>query len=86
MNSLEEPEDIPEEYVMDEIVYFEVNQSIRNRYAKYGKNLYMVRWHGFGPEEDTWEPTHHLPRRKIITSHLKLEQPIPSNINNAVNG
>ena len=60
VNSREEPEDTLEEYVMDEIVDFKVNKSRRNRYAKYGENLYKVRWHGFGPEEDTWEPTHHF--------------------------
>ena len=52
-------EDIPEEYIMDEIVDIKVNKSIRIRYAEYVENLYKVRWHGFGPEEDTWKPTHH---------------------------
>ena len=71
---------------MDKIVDFKVNKSRRNRYDKYGENLYKVRWHGSGPEEDKWGPTHHFPRSKIITFYRKREQLIPSDINNAVNG
>ena len=71
---------------MNEIFDFKVKKSRRNRYAKYGQNLYKVLWHGFVPEEDTWEPTHHLQRSKIIKFYQKRKQPIPSDINNAVNG
>ena len=71
VNSREEPEYISEEYVIDDIVDWKINKSRRNRYVKYGENLYKVLWHGFGPEEDTWELTHHLPRSKIITFYRK---------------
>ena len=86
VNSRKELEDTPGEYVIDDIVDWKINKSRRNRYVKYGENLYKVRWHGFGPEEDTWEPTHHLPRSKIIMFYRKPKQPIPSDINSAVNG
>ena len=62
---------------MDEIVDFKVNKFRRNRYAKYGENLYKVRWHSFGPEEHTWEPTHHLKGSQILTIYRKRKQPIP---------
>ena len=71
---------------MDEIVDLKVNKSRRDRYAKYGENLYKVLWHGFGPEEDTWEPTNQFPRSKIVTFYRKRKQPIPSDINKAING
>ena len=86
VNSRNEPEYIQEEFVMDEIVDFKVNKSRRNRYAKYGENLYKFRWYGLGSEEETWEPTHHFPRSNIITFYRKRKQLISSDIKNTVNG
>ena len=54
VNSREEPEDIPELYVIDDIGDWKLNKSRRKIYVKYGANLHKIRSHGFGPEEDKW--------------------------------
>ena len=75
-----------DEYVIDEIVDTRVNKSRRNRYAKPGETLYRVRWYGYEPDDDTWEPTKHLPRSKILAFCKKKGLPIPSDIDTAMNG
>ena len=65
---------------MDLIVDINAKKSRRNRYAKYGKNLYKIRCHRFVPEKDMCEPMHHFPRSKIIDFYQKQKQLIPSEI------
>ena len=52
---------------MNEIVEIKVNQLRRKRYVNYGEHIYKVKWHGFGPEEDIWEPPQNLPHSKIFS-------------------
>ena len=49
-NNVAEPDSV--EYAIDRIV--------THRPDKDGM-YYRVRWYGYGPEEDTWEPEHHIP-------------------------
>ncbi|XP_038626582.1 chromodomain Y-like protein 2 isoform X3 [Tachyglossus aculeatus] len=39
---------------------YEVEKIIDKRKDKKGKWEYLIRWKGYGSNEDTWEPTHHL--------------------------
>lgn len=42
---------------------FRVDRLLDKRTRRYGRGLrveYLVRWFGYGPEEDTWEPMRHI--------------------------
>ena len=84
--SVDEDARLPEEYVIETIVDHEVNRSRRNRYAKYGDTLYKVRWHGYQPDDDTWEPTKHLPRSHISRYYARRKEPVPPDIDDAMVG
>ena len=40
-----------------------------------GKLRYLVRWEGYGPEDDTWEPLVHLPRAKEAIEEFYRSHP-----------
>jgi hypothetical protein len=52
-----EPRSIGKEYVVERLV--DVGQDGK------GRRLYRVRWLGYKPEEDTWEPAENLPQHVI---------------------
>jgi Chromo (CHRromatin Organisation MOdifier) domain len=59
--TLPEPERAAErEYVVERIVDVESDDV--------GQPLYRIRWMGYSPEEDTWEPTGNLPSHFIRRS------------------
>lgn len=53
--------DATPEYVIDRIIEYNIanDQSL----------LYRVQWYGYGPEDDTWEPTAHFPRSHNVRFH-----------------
>lgn len=59
-----------EQFIIDKIVDHRINRSRRHRYARAGEPLYRARWYGFHSEDETWEPTKHLPRIKILAYYL----------------
>jgi hypothetical protein len=50
----------------DEEPYFKMDRLVGIRFAPNNEVLYLVRWAGFGPEDDTWEP-----RDKLIEDGCK---------------
>ena len=39
---------------------YEVGKIVSMKEKKNGRREFLVRWKGFGPEDDTWEPEEHL--------------------------
>ena len=54
----------------DNTVEYEV-EKIVDRRKRYGKMQFPVRWKGYGPEEDTWEPTASLRNAQRILKAYK---------------
>ena len=49
---------------------YEVSKILSNRKVR-GKNEFLVRWKGYGPEDDTWEPEENLECQKLIHKFLE---------------
>ena len=49
---VQEPQEVAKEHKVDKLVGFRQSSS--------GKREYKVRWEGYGPTDDTWEPVAHL--------------------------
>jgi transposase InsO family protein len=43
-----------------------------------GSLHYKVRWYGYYPEEDTWEPAHHLPKDILRRYHQRTRLRLPT--------
>ena len=67
-----------EEYAIDRIV--------AHAYAENGTLLYRIRWFGYGPSADTWQPTADLPRSKTTAYCTRKRLAIPASIENAQPG
>ncbi|KAG6890473.1 hypothetical protein C0992_001330 [Termitomyces sp. T32_za158] len=53
-----QPEQPPPMEVKDKY-YYKVDHILDSRLVR-GRPHYLVRWKGYGPEDNTWEPQHHL--------------------------
>jgi transposase InsO family protein len=52
---------------------YEVQEVVEQETTDEGKWLYKVRWKGYGPEEDTWEPAEHLSEAAIRAYQRKAQ-------------
>lgn len=53
----------PEPIIIDNEEEYEVEQILAHRSVKKGRRSikeYLIKWKGYGPEENTWEPQNHL--------------------------
>ncbi|KAJ9518014.1 hypothetical protein QJQ45_004306 [Haematococcus lacustris] len=57
-------------------LYFTVNHLLQHRKNKQGKDEYLVRWSGYGPEHDTWEPASNL-KKATIQEYKDNLKPLP---------
>jgi hypothetical protein len=73
------------EYVMDRIVTHELADGSEPSNPA-GTLLYRVRWYGFDPCDDTWEPISNLPRSHVLRYHKRKRLAPPANINEAITG
>lgn len=52
--------------------FFEVQEIVDHKYkGKRMKKLYLIRWQGYGPESDTWEPEDSLMCPDIVEKYLE---------------
>ena len=82
----DETEDEHEEFVIDKIITHRVNKNKKHKYAKLNRNLYRVRWYGYLPSADTWEPVEHLPRSKVLQYFKRMKLSVPHEVDDAVDG
>ena len=68
---------------MNRIVSHQPNDNDENPAAEDGKIVYKVRWHGYGPTDDTFEPIRNLPRNKVVSYYRAKKLPLPANIGDA---
>lgn len=60
-------------------------EEIMSRKVKNGKAYYLVKWHGYGYEESTWEPREHVAHLTDMLKPFEAQQPTqsaPANPNN----
>ena len=75
----------PDEFFIDSIVDHKTNRSKRHPNAKYGDVLYKVRWNGYRPEDDTWEPLPNLTRSHVIAYHQQKQLELLTNLSETIN-
>ncbi len=84
---LEEPTGVEDqEYVMERIISHRKNTDPNHSTAKVGEMTYRVRWYGFPPEEDTYEPIRNLPHNKVVSYYKRKKLPLPGDIDQAMDG
>ena len=75
-----------EERLMDELEEFVVERIVSHRKDDSGRMYLRIRWFGYGPEADTWEPVFHVPnemiqryvrRRKLDPSDFSVQTGAP---------
>ena len=53
-------------------------ESILGKRTRHGKVEYLIRWKGFGPSEDSWEPVKNLQGcQQLIKDFTKTRSPSP---------
>lgn len=72
--------DETEEFVLDKIFKHRTNKSKKHRYEKIVYLLNHIRWYGYEPAGDTFEPIQHISRSKVISYHKGKRLSIPLNL------
>lgn len=67
-----EVEILPQEFVLESIVSHMAGPD--------GKRYYRIRWYGYTPEEDTYEPIEHIPRSKVIAYYRRKRLALPPDL------
>jgi hypothetical protein len=70
-DSTETSEATPQEEVPEYLIEKIVGAKRQNDES----HLYRIRWYGYGREEDTWEPSHHLPKSMLRRYHKRTGLP-----------
>ena len=60
---------LPDSYIVQEILAHRENKSSGNHY--------LVRWQGYSPKDDTWEPADHIPAHLLDQYHSDLATCLP---------
>jgi hypothetical protein len=69
---------------IDDEEEFVVGQVLKKRRGQGGRDEYLVRWMGYGSEDDTWEPTGHLSNAaaKLEDFHRRTGARLPADVVN----
>ena len=66
----------PPPIIIDEEEEYEVDKILKSRRTGRKKQLqYLIRWKGYGPNDDTWEPVENLPRALEVIQEFYKRHP-----------
>ena len=65
-------EEEDDDFVVDRIVDFDPSHG----------GLFRIRWHGYLPSKDTWEPVEHIPRSQVVRFLKKSGRPLDESLLN----
>ena len=51
---------------------YEVDHIVRHKKNRQGRFLFLIRWKGYGPDEDSWEPASNLKHAREILNAYKM--------------
>ena len=63
--------DRPQAELIDGEEEYEVDHIVRHKKNPKGGHLYLIRWKGYGPDGDSWEPAKNLKNSKEILDAYK---------------
>ena len=76
----------PDEFILEKILAHRKNRSSKHPTAAIGETVYRLRWTGYKPSDDSWEPIINIPRSHVLRYHKRKKLPIPDDIDRAIDG
>lgn len=65
---------------MGKIVSHSTKKSKKHRYANVGDLFYRIRWYGYKPAEDNWQPIQKIQISRITSYHNRKRLPLSANL------
>ena len=76
----------PQEFSIDRIVGARINEEPAHPTADLNESMFKVRWTGYGPKDDTFEPIHHVPRNAVVSYCTRKSIALPHDLSRAQAG
>ena len=67
----------PQPIVIEGEEEFEVERILKERRTRAGVTEFLVRWVGYGEEEDSWQPEYDLEHAQEAIAEFRAHAPVP---------